>query len=220
MPRRARVIIPNVPHHITQRGVRRRRIFFSTEDYETYKRLLRRWAASSKVVVWAYCLMPNHVHVLAETSRPNGLARTFGGLHSAYARFVNAREQATGHLWQERFFSCAVEPLETSRVARYVLLNPVRAGMVARAEEWPHSSIHGHLGRIADPLIARSPIRNWVRDWHTLLACPSDLIFEEALREHTRRRAPFGSEAFIAELESSAGRSLRIRRPGRPRMYD
>lgn len=135
MPRRARVIIPNVPHHITQRGVRRRRIFFSTEDYETYKRLLRRWAASSKVVVWAYCLMPNHVHVLAETSRPNGLARTFGGLHSAYARFVNAREQATGHLWQERFFSCAVEPLETSRVARYVLLNPVRAGMVARAKK-------------------------------------------------------------------------------------
>jgi putative transposase len=103
MARLRRIVLPGIPHHITQRGNRRERVFFEEGDYALYLDLLSDAAARSGVAIWAYCLMPNHVHIVAVPQDEDGLRRTFRYVHRHYAGYVNARMRVTGHLWQGRF---------------------------------------------------------------------------------------------------------------------
>ena len=136
MARLARVVAPGYPHHITQRGNRRQQTFFSDEDYQTYIDLMAEWCAHFNVEIWSYCLMPNHTHLIAVPATSQGLASAIGEAHRRYARMVNFREGWRGYFWQGRFASFILDEHHLLAAARYIEQNPVRAGLVKRAEEY------------------------------------------------------------------------------------
>jgi putative transposase len=158
MPRVARVVIPGSPHHVTQRGSHRQRVFFGEIDYVSYLRIARAECAAADVAIWAYCLMPNHVHLIAIPADETGLARAMGRTHQRYGYLVNQREGWSGHLWQDRFASFPMDEAYLERCVRYVGLNPVRAGLVSHAARWPWSSVRAHMGMCGDPLIDMRPL--------------------------------------------------------------
>lgn len=214
MPRMARVVAPGYPHHVTQRGNRRQRTFFRDADYEAYIELLRERKGKAGVEVWAYCLMPNHVHVVAVPERKESLGRLFGVIHHVYAWQVNADNNWRGHLWQERFHSCVMNDAHLFAAVRYIELNPVRAGLCAQAEDWRWSSVHAHIDAGPDDLVSVEPMRQRVSDWRRYLLqedCPQLL---DSLRKHTRTGHPAGDESFIGQIEGVTGRTLRRRKPG------
>ena len=136
MARLPRVVFPGLPHHVTQRGNGRQRTFFEERDYALYLDLLAAAAERARTEIWSYCLMPNHVHVVLVPQDEYGLSRTFGELHRRYTGYINARRRTTGHLWQGRFGPVAMDEEHLCHALRYVALNPVRAGLTSRAEDW------------------------------------------------------------------------------------
>ncbi|MEM6460524.1 MAG: transposase [Pseudomonadota bacterium] len=136
MARIARIVVPGLPHHVTQRGNRRERTFFEDGDYALYLDLLAESSARAHSQIWAYCLMPNHVHIVVVSSDEDGLRRTFADLHRRYTGYINARARVTGHLWQGRYGSVVMDEGHLLNAVRYVTLNPVRAGPVTRARDW------------------------------------------------------------------------------------
>lgn len=158
MPRTARTVVSDAPHHVIQRGNRRQRVFFGASDYRAYLAVAAEEFSAAGVEVWAYCLMPNHVHLIVRPSRPEGLARAVGRTHLRYTRRINAREGWTGFLWQGRFASFAMRETHLHRCVRYIGLNPVRAGLVTHAADWPWSSVRALLGGPADPLTTPGPL--------------------------------------------------------------
>jgi putative transposase len=129
MPRAARLVLPGIPHHVTQRGNRRQPTFFSDADYGLYLRLLRHWCRKSGTSVWAWCLMPNHVHLVLVPTHEDGLRAALAPTHRSYTWEVNQRHGWRGHLWQSRFASFPMEEAHLHACLRYVELNPVRAGL-------------------------------------------------------------------------------------------
>ena len=216
MARLARVVIPGRPHHIIQRGNRRLPTFLCDDDYEAYLTLLAEHAGACGVAVLAWCLMPNHVHLVAIPKTEDGLARALGETHRRYTRRVNSREGWRGHLWQERFSSCVLDGRHALAAARYVERNPVRAGLVKRAWEWPWSSAAGHVSGRGDALVRPGGrLAAAVSDWRRFLAAEEDEETLSRLRLHTRTGRPLGAPAFVDCLESLLGRTLRPRKPGR-----
>ena len=136
MARLARVVIPGIPHHITQRGNRRQQVFFQEDDYDAYLELMTDWCRKSGVEVWAYCLMPNHVHLIALPQSEDSLAKGIGEAHRRYTRMINFREKWRGYLWQGRFASFPMDERYLLVAARYIELNPVRAGLADRPEDY------------------------------------------------------------------------------------
>jgi putative transposase len=171
MPRTVRIVLPELPHHITQRGNRRQPVFFKEGDYQLYLRLMTEECRKSGVRIWAYCLMPNHVHLLAVPETETALTAAIGEGHRRYTWLINRREGWTGHLWQGRYGS---EPLADDAalftVVRYIERNPVEAGLVARPQDWPCSSARAHLGGPVDPLLDDAELRAMVPDWAAFLA--------------------------------------------------
>lgn len=214
MARMARVVVPHYPHHVTQRGNRRQRTFFSDSDYQTYIDLLVNAKKSSGVAVWAYCLMPNHVHFVVVPEHEDSLAAFFADAHRRYTRRVNFREGWRGHLWQERFHSFVMDEKYLLATVRYTELNPVRAGLCRRPEEWAWSSVHAHLNREDDDLVSVQPMLERVHDWTAYLAAPPQSIEFDQLRKHARTGRPVGSTDFVARLEKLTGRCLRPGKPG------
>ena len=214
MARLARTVVPGLPHHVTQRGNRRAPIFFASGDQRTYLSILREQVDRYGVEVWAYCLMPNLTHVVATPSDDGGLARAFGEAHRRYTAFVNGREGWTGHLFQGRFASVVLDERHLLTASRYVALNPVRAGLVARAEDWPWSSARAHLAGRDDPLVRVAPLLSRIDNFaDTLVTAPSDVEFS-ALRAAETTGRPLGSDAFISDLEGRLNRTLARQRPG------
>jgi putative transposase len=165
--------------------------------------------------VWAYCLMPNHVHLILTPGDPHSLAQAVGETHRRYTLAINRREGWKGYLWQGRFASFPMDMGHLVNATRYVLLNPVRAGLVERARDWPHSSARAHFSGKGDGVVAPTHLARWITDWGALLeANPSDLDVE-MIRRHQRTGRPMGSDAFIRGLEERVGRRLRPRKAGR-----
>ena len=159
MARLSRLVIPGHPHHVTQRGNRRAQVFFEDGDYELYRDLLSEAARKAGAEVWCYCLMPNHVHIIIVPSDEDGLRRTFADVHRRYTGYINARMRVTGHLWQGRFGSVVMDEAHLAAAVRYVSLNPVRAGLVKRAQDWKWSSVRAHMRGKDDRLVKRSEER-------------------------------------------------------------
>ena len=136
MPRMARLVVPGFPHHITQRGGRKQRTFFEESDYAAYIRKLRGRLVEVEISIWAYCLMPNHVHFVAVPRAEDALSRLFGHVHAQYARRINKARDWQGHLWQERFHSVVLDESHLMAAVRYVELNPVRAGLSVAPQDW------------------------------------------------------------------------------------
>ncbi|HYI40849.1 MAG TPA: transposase [Allosphingosinicella sp.] len=217
MPRLARLVVPGLPHHVTQRGCRRQTVFFSHDDYRTYLGLLARNCAEAGTAIWAWCLMPNHVHLILVPEKPDGLRRALAATHRRYACAVNRREDWQGHLWQERFASFPMDESYLLACARYVELNPVRAGLVGRPEQWMWSSARDHLGFGADGLTeTRALLGRWP-DWRTILDGGLDPAAIEAIRARELDGHPLGDAGFLARLAALTSRPLASRRRGRPR---
>lgn len=162
MPRQSRVVAPGAPHHVTQRGNRRQPTFFNDGDYLRYLQLAAEWCAKAEVECWGYCLMPNHVHLILTPKTEAGLRKALAPLHWHYTYHINKRERWTGYLWQGRFASYPMDDDYFVQASRYVGLNPVRAQLVTRAEDWPWSSVRAHLKGEDDLLVRTAPLRQRV----------------------------------------------------------
>ena len=217
MARLARIVIPHVPHHVTQRGNRRERTFFEDADYKRYRTLLGEAARKAGAEVWAYCLMPNHVHVIVVPPDEDGLRRTFADAHRRYTGLINPRHQWTGHLWQGRFGAVAMDDEHLYAAARYVALNPVRAGLVKHARDWPWSSARAHFRGEDDALVTVKPLLERYGDFAQLLdrGRESEKCWD-ALRKSETSGRPVGNERWLAELERRTGRLLTSKKRGRP----
>lgn len=217
MARIARLVVPGYPHHVTQRGSRSQPTFFRTGDYRQYLGLLSDHSARCEMEVWAYCLMPNHVHLVVVPGREDSLARCLADAHRKYALLINRRHGWKGHLWQERFYSCVMDEQHLLAAVRYTELNPVRAGLCKRAEAWPWSSARAHLGLADDELVAVEPMMARIADWTSYLAAGETREGLDSVRGHTKTGRPAGGEDFLKELEFTTGRVLRKKKPGRKR---
>jgi putative transposase len=162
MARLARVVIPGHPHHVTQRGNGRARTFFEDGDYALYRDLLAASCQAAGVEVWAWCLMPNHVHLILVPSDADGLRRALAPVHRRYAGIIHARRKRTGHFWQGRFGCVAMDEAHLAAALRYVCLNPVRARLVERARDWRWSSVRAHVSGRDDGITAIAPIRETI----------------------------------------------------------
>jgi putative transposase len=214
MARLARVIAPGLPHHVTQRGHRREPIFFEDGDQDVYRDLLAAQTARRGVEVWAYCLMPNHVHLILTPGDVAGIGLAVGEAHRRYTNFINARGRWTGHLFQSRFASVVMDEDHLIAAARYVPMNPVRAGLVARAQDWPWSSAGAHLAGRDDGLVVTQPLLDRIEDFAAFLAEGEVAEASVALRAAETTGRPLGNQAFIQDLERILGRRLARGRPG------
>ena len=214
MARLARVVAPGVPHHVTQRGNRRQETFFGKADYRAYLELMAEWCERCAVEIWAYCLMPNHVHLIATPKTQDGLRRAIGEAHRRYTRRVNGREDWTGHLWQGRFASFPMDETHLLAAARYVELNPVRARLAKRAQDYPWSSARAHLAGRDDKLVKAGPLLALAADWAGFLAAGLAEADGERLRRHERTGRPLGDGRFLGALEKRLKRPLGRRKPG------
>ncbi len=165
MPRIARIVIPGCPHHVIQRGNRRLKVFFSEEDKSLYLGLIQRHARKYGIIIWAYCLMDNHVHMIAVPKNRESLARGIGESHRKYTNLINIRENWKGYLWQGRFISYPLDGGHLFAAVRYVERNPVRAHIVARAEQYKWSSAPAHVLGVKDELISACPLTADIEDW-------------------------------------------------------
>ena len=214
MARIARFIAPGLPHHVTQRGNRRERVFFTDEDYALYHGLLASQCRKQGVACWAYCLMPNHVHLILVPNRPESLARALGETHRRYSTAINGRLGVTGHLFQARFGSAAMDEEHLMAAARYLALNPVRARLVERAEDWRWSSVGAHLSGRDDGLASVAPLIERYGRFADLIETGPPAEALSALRASETIGRPLGSPAFLDQLAAAVGRDPRPRRRG------
>jgi putative transposase len=213
----ARVVVAGTPHHVTQRGNRRQQTFFGDADYIRYLQLAAEWCAKAEVECWGYCLMPNHVHLILTPREKHGLRAALAQLHRRYTREINKRERWTGYLWQGRFASYPMDGPYFVQASRYVGLNPVRAGLVARAADWPWSSVNAHLKGRDDALVRTGPLLRYGQE-HMARFFAAD-VAEEARKKLRRAAAtgrPLGGAEWLKQLEKATGRALAEPKRGRP----
>ena len=207
---------PGFPHHITQRGNRRQQTFFSDQDFKTYLVLMSEWCLKYKVEIWAYCLMPNHIHLIAVPETKDGLNLAIGEAHRRYTRMINFREGWRGHLWQGRFASFIMEERYLLACTRYIEYNPVRAGLAKRPDDWKWSSAGAHMDEKDDILVKTSPLLEIVNTpWRDFLSSDIHASEIELFRKHERTGRPLGKTTFVKQLETILDRRLRPKKPGR-----
>jgi len=217
MPRMPRISVPRVPYHLTHRGNRGELVFRAPVDRWSYLSLLEAHARKNELEIWAYCLMTNHIHLIARPAGPDSLARTIAIAHGQYARRFNVRYGLSGHLWANRFYSCPLDEAHLFCAARYVELNPVRAGLATAPEEFAWSSARANLGEGANRLL--SPGRPWAIDpkgWRSYLGEAPEGGVEPELRRCTTSGRPAGSREFVETVGHLAGRDVACPRRGRP----
>lgn len=209
MSRLARVVIPGHPHHVTQRGNGRAQTFFGEGDYALYRDLLAANCRTAGVEVWAWCLMPNHVHLIMVPSDTDGLRRALARVHRSYAGTIQARRKRTGHFWQGRFGAVAMDEQHLAAALRYVSLNPVRARLMERAQDWRWSSVRAHLRGKDDGVTALAPVRDRFPDFADLLTIEPEVDLFDSLRAAESIGRPLGDDRFLTRLERKTGRVLK-----------
>ena len=214
MARMPRVVVPYFPHHVTQRGNRRQKTFFGVDDYLYYIELLAEFSKLAETEIWAYCLMPNHVHLVMFPSHEDGLRAALGEAHRRYTRHINFRQGWRGHLWQERFHSFLMDEKYLLATVRYVEMNPVAAGLCKKAWDWQFSSARAHLEGKDDRLVRVSPMLKRVGNWRDYLSSTAKDNTAEQIRKHTRTGRPLGTAEFVNQIEFLSGETLVPRRPG------
>ncbi|HWA63917.1 MAG TPA: transposase [Caulobacteraceae bacterium] len=213
MPRIARLVVPDVPHQVTQRGNRRGPIFFAPGDQQIYLGHLTEECRRRGVGIWAYCLMPNHVHLILTPSDQDGLRLAIGEAHRRYTNVINRRFDWTGHLFQNRFASVPMDDSHFLTAVRYVSLNPVRAGLVRRPEHWRWSSVRAHLEGRPDGVVDVGPVLLAAPDFEDLIEQDPDDSAYAPLRAAEASGRPLGDSAFVRMLEERLGRPV-MRRKG------
>ena len=216
MTRLARMIVPGAPHHVTQRGNRREPIFLEPGDEALYLDLMSERLKRHGVACWAYCLMPNHVHFILVPEDETGLARAVGEAHRRYTAFVGARGRWTGHLFQGRFGSVAMDEDHLMAAFRYVALNPVKAGLVKAAADWPWASTQAHIAGKSTSYVDVAPGLSRVGDFKVLVGNgPSvdEARWGEVLKAELIGR-PVGAEEWVRGLEQRLGQDFLPKKRG------
>ena len=220
MPRIARIVIPDVAYHVTQRGNNRQDVFFVDDDYRVYLAFLAEYAREFELDVLGYCLMTNHVHLMVVPHAEDALAVAIGRTDLRYTQYVNRLHRRSGHLWQNRFYSCGLDEKHAAAAMRYIEQNPVRAKMVRKP--WRHrwSSASAHVGgKDASGVLN---VEAWSKDfspkrWRKMLTQSLRESDMDRLRLHTRRGRPLGSDSFVSKIEKLLGRRVRALPTGRPK---
>jgi putative transposase len=218
MARLARVIAVGIPHHVTQRGNARQVILASEAERLVYLDLLRESSSLHQLSLLGYCLMSNHVHLVVIPQQTEALAVTLKHTHGRYAAYWNVRHKSSGHVWQGRFYSCPLDAPHLWAALRYVELNPVRAGIVARPEAWAWSSAAGHSGTAPPDSCLEMDLwrRHWTfASWRDYLTAGETEAEVAAIRQSTHTGRPLGTSEFIAALEKILGRQLARQKGGR-----
>ncbi len=220
MPRQARAVFAGVPHHITQRGNRREDVFYTDEDREVYLGWLKEYCKQHKVEILAYCLMTNHIHIIAVPKTEAGLQSIFKPLHMRYAQRFNRQRGWKGHVWQGRYFSSALDEHYLWAAIRYVEMNPVRAKIVKKAENYIWSSAAAHCaGQIDNVLTTKDYWKKQfesIGDWSSWLEQGNTVDDLLIIRRNIDKGLPCGSDRFIKKFEKQIGRMLEYRPLGRP----
>ncbi len=217
MPRIARVVVPSLPHHVTQRGSRNQRVFFSDEDKENYLIIFREEVIKHDLEIWAYCLMDNHVHFIVVPKDRDSLAKTFREAHKRYARMINQREGWRGHLWQERFHSFVMDEKHLYAAVRYVENNPLKANIVKNSEDYPWSSARSHTLGITDPLLSPCFVTEQIPNWADFLSSSDEPVTVSHIETQVRTGRPYGSVEFLGHLEQTLGYRIQRLPAGRKR---
>lgn len=222
MPRVARIVIPGMPHHVTQRGNNRQDVFFVDDDRRVYLELLKKQSVEHGLRVLGYCLMTNHVHLVVVPREEQSLARAVGRTHFLYTQYINRMHGRSGHLWQNRFYSCSLDEVHLWRALVYVERNPVRARMVRLAWRWAWSSAVLHCGEpdqsgVTDFVDLREFREEWkAAKWSAELRKSEDDETVAQLRLSTHTGRPLVTDRLLAKLETRLGRRLRPLPVGRP----
>lgn len=214
MSRIARLIAPGIPHHVTQRGNRRMETFFPEEDYQAYLSLMAEWCRKFRVSVWAYCLMPNHVHLIAVPETEEALRMAIGEAHRRYSSMINRRQKWTGHLWQGRFSSFPMDEAYLISAVKYIEMNPVRANLAVDPYSWRWRCAKAHAEGKDDILVSVSPLLEMVGDWISFLS-EADEEDVDKIRRHERTGRALGKESFLDALELSLMHPVKKQKVGR-----
>jgi len=218
MPRIARVVVPGRPHHITRRGVRRSDVFWDDADRRRYLDLFRSAAKEFLLRIWAFCLMSNHVHYVAVPEELDSFAKLFRSCHGKYDEYFNKKYGLTGNLWEGQPHSAVMDDRHTFSAVRYVEMNPVRAGMVAKAEDYRWSSARIRCGLAYDSMLDLSwPPQGTIVDWQSWLTETEPDNVANLIRRSTTRGRPCGDDSFIKSIEDLTGRRLSPQKRGRKR---
>jgi putative transposase len=220
MPRYQRIVLAGCAHHVTQRGNHRQEVFSNDEDREVYLDLVVRNATQCHVSLLAYTLMTNHVHWIVSPPDEKSLSATFGRAHYRYSNYFQAKRRTTGHLWQNRFYSCPLSPDQLVQAMLYVELNPLRAGIVRSAEGYRWSSARAHTTGVDER--GMLDLSQWsgtgtIAEWREMLNVAEHVGDWGELESCTFAGKPCGGEAFRRKVSAILGRDLALRRPGRPR---
>jgi putative transposase len=202
---------------VTQRGNRRERVFHTAGDLAAYLDLLHKFSKENDVEVVAYCLMPNHVHLILVPKAADGLHVALKAVHGLYAKRINRLRKQRGHVWQDRFFSSPLDGAYFANAVRYVELNPVRAGLVKKPEDYAWSSAAAHCGLVTNRVVSvvtRSALLGDIANWSRWLSEGAGDEAIQTLRRHNEQNLPCGSDEFVSHLEAECGRPLRYRPRG------
>lgn len=219
MPRIARAIAIGFPHHIIQRGNNKEKVFFEDEDRQKYLELLTKYSNKWECPILAYCLMNNHVHLLARPKIEEALYKTMQGVTLCYTQYINRKYEKTGRLWESRYNSCIVDREHYLwAVARYIEQNPKRAKIVKKEEDYPYSSATAHIKGKKDNVLGEELFKaNQRKDYAAFIR---ESITEEEmqrLKYATRTGRPFGDEGFIKRMEKKLDKRFILQKPGRPK---
>ena len=219
MVRRARVVVPGIAHHITQRGNNRQDVFFTNGDRKYYLQLLEKQSGIYGLKIEGYCLMTNHVHVVGIPENEKSLSKAIGRTHYLYTQYVNYLHGRSGHLWQNRFYSCILDESHYRESLRYLEMNPVHASMVKQPWKYSWSSCSAHIGEIPSSLL---DLESWKQEtdpesWKEYLLEKVSIDQIERMELNIRTGRPLGSDAFISKLETRLNRRLRPLPVGRPK---
>ncbi len=219
MPRTPRVVLVDVVHHVVSRGNDHMRIFTCRAEKQQYLRRFCAIAGEEKVLVHGYCLMDNHVHWLLTPTTVTGLARLFRRAHTWWALTFNRKHGRTGHLLQARYHSSPLSEDHYWTALRYVELNPQRAKIAGRPEDFEFSSARAHITGEQDPSLPLAPVQtrqNFTQSqWREFLS-RADFARETALRQALPASRPCGNAEWIRGLEVRFQRRLVWLPPGRP----
>ena len=222
MPRIARAVAVGFPHHIVQRGNNKEKVFFDKKDREKYLFFLKKYSERWKSPVLGYCLMSNHVHILAKPGKEESLYKMMQGVTLCYTQYANKKHQRSGRLWENRYHSCIVDKDRYLwAVARYIEQNPVRAKIVEKAEDYPYSSAKAHLQGIKDEVLGEELFEESQRKDYTRLihAKPKEDEINE-IRYYTRTGRPLGEQKFVNLMERKLRRQFSLKPRGRPRKIE
>jgi putative transposase len=216
MPRRPRLVLPDIPMHIIQRGNNRNDCFFCDNDYLAFQSMLEESARDAKCNIHAYVLMTNHIHLLVTPEQTSSPAKMMKWLGERYVQYVNSRHERVGTLWQGRYRSCLVgDDAYLTVCHRYIELNPVRAGMVSHPAEYRWSSYRSNALGMEDPLVTRHQIFEPAdaneltrqRFYQSLFTDALEESVIDQVRHATNSNTPFGTAEFAGLIMEKLGRS-------------